>query len=70
MTDQASPPEGLQTIAQELGADPAAARPLHGGLIDPGSVARVVGDLTRRHPFAMLAAAFLAGAAYVGRRRG
>jgi hypothetical protein len=69
MSDEAPSPEGSQTIAQELGADPAAAASPHGGAIEPLSVASVVRDLTRQHPFAMLAMAFLAGAAYVGRRR-
>jgi hypothetical protein len=70
MSDQTPSPEGSQTIAQELGADPAAAaRPPHWGGIEPLTAARVLRDLTREHPFAMLAAAFVAGAAYVGRRR-
>ena len=69
MSDQAPSAGGSQTIAETLGADPAAAaRSPLGGMTEPLDVGRIVRDLTRRHPIAMLAVAFVAGVAYVGRR--
>jgi hypothetical protein len=67
MNEQTPSPE-THTIAQELGADPAAAQ-APPDAIHPLSIATVIRDLTRQHPFAMLGLAFVAGAAYVGRRR-
>lgn len=67
MNEQA-PSAEAHTIAQELGADPAAAHTTPDA-IQPLSIAAVLRDLTRQHPLTMLGVAFLAGAAYVGRRR-
>jgi hypothetical protein len=66
MNEQTPSPEA-HTIAQELGADPAAARTMPDA-IQPVSLAAVLRDVTRQHPLAMLGVAFLAGVAYVGRR--
>ena len=67
MNEQTPSPEA-RTIAQELGADPATAHTMPDA-IQPVSIAAVLRDVTRRHPRAMLGLAFVAGAAYVGRRR-
>jgi hypothetical protein len=67
MNEQTPSPEA-HNIAQELGADPAVAHAMPDA-IQPVSIAAALRDVTRRHPLAMLGVAFLAGAAYVGRRR-
>lgn len=69
MNEQMPSPEA-HTIAQELGADPAAATRAAPDAIRPVSLGVVIRDVTRQHPLAMLGLAFVAGAAYAsGRRR-
>jgi hypothetical protein len=68
MNEQPPSPAG-QTIAQELGADPAPAVHRPTGEVQPLSLGTVIRHLTQQHPFAMLGLAFIAGAAYAGGRR-
>lgn len=71
MSDPTVSPEAPANIAQQLGADPAAAaaRAPVTGRVYPLSLSKIVSDLTRSHPFAMLGFAFILGAACVGGRR-
>jgi LPXTG-motif cell wall-anchored protein len=71
MNDQTPSSDTPTTVAQELGADPAvaAAQTVSTGALEPLALGRAIRELTRAHPFTMLGLAFLAGAAYVGRRR-
>jgi hypothetical protein len=69
MTIEEPPSPTAQTIAQELGADPAD----HGRAASTGNalptIEKLLSDLTRAHPLAMLGAAFLAGAVFNSLRR-
>jgi hypothetical protein len=67
--NEQTPSPARHTIAQELGADPAAAARTPTGVVQPLSIATVIRHITRRHPLAMLCLAFVAGAAYAGGRR-
>jgi hypothetical protein len=58
-----------KTIAQELGADPQAAREAPLVPIDLAAVGEWIEDTTRAHPRLMLGIAFVAGAVLAGRRR-
>jgi hypothetical protein len=66
--NEQSPPSEARTIAQELGADPAAASRAATDAIEPLSLRTVVRDLTRQYPLAMLGLAFMAGVTYAGGR--
>jgi hypothetical protein len=62
-------PDAAVNVAQELGADPAAGKVRESGQVRPLAASVILRDLTATYPLAMLGLAFIAGAAFAGRRR-